>query len=161
MNDKKVIDDIVLVEYQANTLQGLIADLHNCCKDRLLVEAQRFNLPQAELKCLLLFEENKYLTGVEIAGRLEIAKSRVSVILDSLQKKGLINRINDPNDARVKLISLTVVGMKKMEEVEKFVFDLHLQLLGHINQSQRNGVISALEVLRSSMKIMRAQLMNQ
>jgi len=158
MNDKKIIDDIRLAEYQANTLQVLIADIHDCCKDRLMMEAKRFHLPQAELKCMLMFIDHKYLTAVELAIKLEIAKSRASVILEGLEKKKLIQRTEDPNDARVKLISLTTDGMKKVQEIEAFVFKLHYKLLDKIDPSQRDGVISSLEILRSSMKTMKAQM---
>jgi len=44
----------------------------------------------AELKCLTLFDGHKYLTGGEVAGMLEVAKSRATVILDGLEKKGFV-----------------------------------------------------------------------
>ncbi|MBW2521791.1 MAG: winged helix-turn-helix transcriptional regulator, partial [Deltaproteobacteria bacterium] len=120
-------------------------------------EARVFKLPQAELKCLMLFEGHKYLTGVEIAGMLEVAKSRATVIIENLEKRGLVQRSADPNDARVKLISLTPAGQRKVREIEEFMFDLHQQLLGQIDPDQRAGVIAALETLRSSMEAVKAQ----
>ena len=158
MNDMHgTIDDRVL-EYQANKLQELIGEVHNCCKDRFAHEAKAFKMPQAELKCLMLFEGHKYLTGIEIAGMLEVAKSRAAVIIESLEKKGLVQRSPDPNDARVKLINLTPKGQRKVREIEEFMFDLHQQLLRQIAPTQRANVITALETLRSSMEAVKAQL---
>jgi DNA-binding MarR family transcriptional regulator len=105
----------------------------------------------------MLFEGHKYLTGVEIAGMLEVAKSRATVIIENLEKRGLVQRSADPNDARVKLISLTPAGQRKVREIEEFMFDLHQQLLGQIDPDQRAGVIAALETLRSSMEAVKAQ----
>jgi len=154
MNDiTGTIDDRVL-EYQANKLQELISEVHNCCKDRFAHEAKAFKMPQAELKCLMLFEGHKYLTGIEVAGMLEVAKSRAAVI----EKKGLVQRSPDPNDARVKLINLTPKGQRKVREIEDFMFDLHQQLLSQIDPAQRPNVISALETLRSSMEAVKAKL---
>jgi DNA-binding MarR family transcriptional regulator len=158
MNNVNRTTDLRVIEYQANKLQELISELHNCCKERYTKEAKAFRMPQAELRCLMLFEGHKYLTGIQIAGLLEVAKSRATVIIENLEKKKLVQRSQDPNDARVKLISLTPAGQRKVREIEEFMFSLHQQLLDHIDPAQRTGVISALETLRSSMEAVKAQL---
>jgi len=158
MNNVNTTLDLRVIEYQANKLQELISEVHNCCKDRFTHEAKAFKLPQAELKCLMLFEGHKYLTAMSIAGMLEVAKSRATVIIESLEKKDLVQRSADPNDARVKLISLTPKGQRKVREIEEFMFDLHQQLLRQIDPGQRASVINALETLRSSMEAVKAQL---
>jgi DNA-binding MarR family transcriptional regulator len=158
MNDNRNSDDERVLEYQANKLQELIGELHNCCKERYTNEAKAFNMPQAELRCLMLFEGHKYLTGIQIAGLLEVAKSRATVIIENLEKKGLVQRVPDPNDARVKLINLTPAGQRKVRKIEEFMFTLHQQLLDQIDPAQRPGVINALETLRSSMEAVKAKL---
>lgn len=157
MNDVNQTNDVRVLEYQANKLQELIGELHNCCKERYATEAKAFKVPQAELRCLMLFEGHKYLTGIQISGLLDVAKSRATVIIENLVKKGLVQRSQDPNDARVKLINLTPVGQRKVREIEEFMFTLHQQLLDHIDPIQRTGVITALETLRSSMEAVKTQ----
>ena len=159
MNDVNQANNVRVLEYQANKLQELIGELHNCCKERYATEAKAFKVPQAELRCLMLFEGHKYLTGIQIAGLLDVAKSRATVIIENLVKKGLVQRSQDPNDARVKLISLTPVGQRKVREIEEFMFTLHQQLLDHIDPIQRTGVITALETLRSSMEAVKSHLL--
>ena len=158
MNDVNKTNDERVIEYQANKLQELIGELHNCCKERYTTEAKAFRVPQAELRCLMLFDGHKYLTGIQIAGLLEVAKSRATVIIENLERKGLVQRSPDPNDARVKLINLTPAGQKKVREIEEFMFSLHQQLLGQIDPAQRTNVITALETLRSSMEAVKAKL---
>lgn len=159
MNDVNQTNDVRVLEYQANKLQELIGELHNCCKERYATEAKAFKVPQAELRCLMLFEGHKYLTGIQISGLLDVAKSRATVIIENLVIKGLVQRSQDPNDARVKLISLTPVGQRKVREIEEFMFTLHQQLLDHIDPIQRTGVITALETLRSSMEAVKSHLL--
>jgi len=159
MNDVNQTNDVRILEYQANKLQELIGELHNCCKERYATEAKAFKVPQAELRCLMLFEGHKYLTGIQISGLLDVAKSRATVIIENLVIKGLVQRSQDPNDARVKLISLTPVGQRKVREIEEFMFTLHQQLLDHIDPIQRTGVITALETLRSSMEAVKSHLL--
>ena len=158
MNDDNQTNDVRVLEYQANKLQELIGELHNCCKERYSTEAKVFKVPQAELRCLVLFEGHKYLTGIQIAGLLDVAKSRATVIIENLVKKGLVQRSQDPNDARVKLINLTPAGQRKVREIEEFMFTLHQQLLDYIDPIQRAGVITALETLRSSMEAVKSHL---
>ena len=69
-----------------------------------------------------------------------------------------MQRSQDPNDARVKLINLTPAGQRKVREIEEFMFELHQQLLDQIDPSQRPSVINALETLRSSMEAVKAKL---
>lgn len=158
MNDMGSTNGTQMLEYQANKLQDLIHDMNNCCQERIYLEAQVFGLPPSEIKCLLLFDGHRYLTGVEVAARMEVAKSRATVIIDNLVRRGLVQRSPDPNDARVKLVSLTPDGQRKVREIEDFVFHLHRQLLGRIDSGQRSAVISSLEVLRSAMESVKARM---
>ena len=156
--NKIIEDNTQLVEYQVNKLQELITEMHNCCQERIFLEAKMFGLPPSELKCLMLFDGHRYLTGMEVSGKLEVAKSRATVIIDSLVRKGLVQRAPDPSDARVKLVSLTPVGHRKVREIEDLVFHLHHQLLDEIETSQRASVISSLETLRAAMEVVKSHL---
>jgi len=49
-----------LTRYQANRLQDLITEIVDCCQEKTIYQARKFNLTQAELKCLLLFKEGRY-----------------------------------------------------------------------------------------------------
>ena len=106
----------------------------------------------------MLFEGHRYLSCGEIAGKLQVAKSRACVVLVSLEKKGYVRKTSDPNDDRVKLISLSPVGQCKVKEIEDYIFHLHHQLFEQIPFSLRTTVINSLEVLNASMKEMKAKM---
>ncbi len=130
-----------------------------CCEDRNLLQAKRFSLPYAELKCLLLFKGEKYLTVKGIAIKLDVAKSRVTKLIDNLSKKGLVNRIDDPEDARIRLISLSVKGRALADEVEEFQEYLFQQILLQLDKRERGVLLSHLGTLRSAMEVVKKKFL--
>lgn len=141
-----------LVEYQASRLRSLIGEMLKCCEERRTEEQRVFGLPHSELKCLLLFEGERYLTVKGIAERLQVAKSRVTKIVDGLVHKGLVERVEDPEDGRIKLIRLSPAGRRTMEEVEKFQSEIHRYILLQMDPQERKAVLKELETLRSAME---------
>jgi DNA-binding MarR family transcriptional regulator len=129
-----------------------------CCDDRKLYESKRFELPYAELKCLLLFKGERYLTVKQIATNLDVAKSRITKLINSLELKGLVERIADPQDARMKLISLTPYGQRMMEKVNFFQKDLHRKILLQFSEEERKKVLSNVELLRAAMESVKGKM---
>jgi DNA-binding MarR family transcriptional regulator len=147
-----------LLNYQTARLRNLTQEIVKCCTDRKLYESQKFGMPYAELNFLMQFDGERYLTVKSIAQKLEIAKSRVTIIVDGLLKKGLVEKINDPKDTRIKLISLTPSGKKKAAEIETFLEKIHREILLQFGDDERKNVISQLELLRSSMEAVKGTL---
>lgn len=140
------------MDYQTVRLQTLVNEMVECCDDRKLYESQRFGLPYAEVRCLMLFRGERYLTVKGIAQNLEVAKSRVTKIVSGLLEKGLVEMIDDPKDGRIKLISLSPAGQKKSEEIDAFHRDIHRQILLQLDDRERQIMLSYLDLLRSAME---------
>jgi DNA-binding MarR family transcriptional regulator len=147
-----------LLGYQTQRLQELIAEILKCCEDRKLYETGKFGLPYAELRCLLLFEGERYLTVKGIAQKLDVAKSRVTKIVNGLKNKVLVEQVDDPHDARIKLISITPAGKKKAQEITVFQRGLYRQILLHLDADERKGLFTYLELLRTAMEVVKEQL---
>ena len=158
MNNRSSETVDALLGYQTQRLQDLIEEVVHCCKERTVFLSKKFNIPEAELRCLMLFGEERYLTAKGIAQKLDVAKSRVTKIINGLIQKRLVESVDDPKDARVKLIGLTSEGQRKSKELSTVVTDLHQKLLLEFEPEQRKMVISCLEVLRSSMEAVKNQL---
>jgi DNA-binding MarR family transcriptional regulator len=129
-----------------------------CCEDRKVYESGKFALPYAELKCLLLFDGQRYLTVKDSAQKLEVAKSRVTKIVNGLKEKQLVEEIDDPKDARIKLISLTPAGRTRFNEIAAFQRGLYRTLLLQVDADERKHVLSKLELLRSAMEAVKENL---
>ena len=132
--------------------QGLITKLFQCCQERHQYQCERFGLPDAELRCLSLFGEERYLTPKGIALKMNLVKSRISKIVSGLVKKELIQKIADPEDSRVTLLSLTAKGQNKLNDINKFLDEMHMEVLGQMEPEQRKTMITNLELLKASME---------
>jgi len=158
MNDRETNFNDALLDYQSQKLEDLIAEVVRCCKERTSFLSKKFDIPEAELRCLMLFGEERYLTAKGISQRLDVAKSRVTKIINGLLQKRLVESIDDPKDARVKLIGLTSKGQKQSRELNDVTKDLHQKLLLEFEPEQRKMVISCLEILRASMEAVKNQM---
>jgi DNA-binding MarR family transcriptional regulator len=154
-NTAQVLD--TLLTYQTRKLQDLMAEILQCCRQRTSFLSHKYRMPEAELRCLQLFSGERYLTAKGIAQKLEVAKSRVTKILDGLIQKDLVETIDDPKDARIKLITLTPDGQKKAAEIGALTRELHERLLLEFEPEQRKSVLACLEMLRASMEAVKKQ----
>ncbi|MBC8440091.1 MAG: winged helix-turn-helix transcriptional regulator [Deltaproteobacteria bacterium] len=141
-----------VTEFQLVEFQKLIARLFQCCQDRMQYQSDRFKLPDAELRCILSFEDERYLTPKNIASRMNVGKSRVTKIISGLEEKKLIQRIKDPEDSRIYLISLTNAGKKKVLKIKQFHDDIHEKILLQVNQEQRKNMLANLDLLKACME---------
>jgi len=141
-----------ITEYQLNEFHTLINMLFRCCQERLQYQSRKFDLPDAELRCLMLFQEEKYLTSKSICVKMDVGKSRITKIIAGLQGKGLIKRIKDPEDSRVSLISITPSGKKKMIGIKKFQNDLYRVILSQVDDEERKRLLTNLDLLKSCME---------
>jgi len=145
-------------EYQLVKFQELIARLFQCCQERMQYQCERFQLPDAEFRCLGLFGEERYLTAKSIALRMNVVKSRVSKIIDGLIKKKLIQRIKDPEDSRIQLLSLTAEGQKKINEINGFLEDVYSEVLSGMAPDQRQAMLTNLDILKASMEAVKEMM---
>jgi DNA-binding MarR family transcriptional regulator len=152
MNDYKAGSRPDISSYQLDKFQEVIAKLFQCCQERMQYQCERFSLPDAELRCLTLFGEERYLTAKSIAHKMNVVKSRVSKIIDGLIGKNLIQRVKDPEDSRISLLSLTADGQAKLNEINQFLNDIHSRVLLQMAPDQRQSVLTNLDILKASME---------
>jgi DNA-binding MarR family transcriptional regulator len=159
MAEKDMTDTVLEVpSYQLKQFQELIMKLFQCCQERMQYQCERFGLPDAEFRCLMLFGEERYLTAKGIAHKMNVVKSRVSKIVDGLIKKKLIQRIKDPEDSRISLLSLTAEGQKKLSNINGFLQDIHHQVLLQMAPDQRKTVLTNLDILKASMEAVKEMM---
>ncbi len=93
---------------------------------------------------ILLRHGDRIPQGV-LAERVGIEGATIVRVVDELERDGLIQRIADDADRRVKLIQLTEDGRVVATQVEKSATRLRAQFLGDFNSQE---VDIAMEVLR-------------
>lgn len=158
MNDFEANLTADIPNFQLEQFQELITKLFHCCQERVQYQSERFKLPDAELRCLMLFGEERYLTPKGITTKMNVVKSRVTKIINGLERKKLVRRIKDPEDSRVYLLSLTSKGQEKLTEVNDFLKEIYSEVLMQMQPQQRKVTLSALEVLTASMNAVKEMM---
>lgn len=104
------------------------------------------NLSDAKAVPLIMLKRHgdRVPQGV-LAERVGIEGATIVRVVDELEKDGLIQRIADDTDRRVKLIQFTDEGRAVAAKAEKVAARLRVELLGDLDP---DAVDAALEVLR-------------
>jgi DNA-binding MarR family transcriptional regulator len=87
-----------------------------------------------------------------------VVKSRISKIVDGLIRKKLIQRIKDPEDSRISLLSLSSEGHKKLNEINYFLENVHHQVLSQMAPDQRMAMLTNLDILKASMEAVKEMM---
>ena len=68
-------------------------------------------------------EDNINSSPATIAAHLEIDRPTASGIIDRLETQGWVKRVNNPNDKRSFIITVTEKAMEKFKEIEAISFE--------------------------------------
>lgn len=155
MNEKETQEPPNIPERQIEQFHETITKLYQCCQERMQFQSEKFDLPDAELRCLMLFANERYLTAKSIAYKMNVVKSRITKIIDGLGDKKLVKRLKDPADSRVTLIRLTSAGHAKLAQIKAFQDFIYREVLGNMAPEQRKTMITNLELLKVSMEALK------
>ncbi|MFF8956810.1 MarR family winged helix-turn-helix transcriptional regulator [Streptomyces sp. NPDC014894] len=119
---------------------------------RALMDAERPILDAHALSMwaytvLLHLDETPIRTQAALAEAVRADKTRIIAVLDDLETRGLIRRLPDPGDRRVRLLSLTAEGRRLRDEVQSAVQDGEERLLAALSPRDRAGFIEGLRTL--------------
>lgn len=111
-----------------------------------------FDLTEAQYNILIVLKlENKKLTQVEIGERLVSSRANITLILDKMEKKGLVKRERIENDRRVLMVDLTAKGRKLVDAVEaKYVAEVE-RLMSSLTETECKEMSRLLEKLRAAL----------
>lgn len=107
--------------------------------------ANSHNLSVAEMHTLVAVGKHDPDTMTNIASKLLINVSTLSIAINKLEKKGYVERIRTEEDRRVVRIKLTNKGRKALEAHEKFYFDMVEEACGDMDEQEKRIFIQSLE----------------
>lgn len=87
-------------------------------------------------KILMFINENKEVTANDIGKYIHSNKSSLSKVLNNLEKNGYIERIEDKNDTRKKIIKLTNKSLKIVDTLDKDASELSELLMVGIKKEE-------------------------
>ncbi|MGZ0148952.1 MarR family winged helix-turn-helix transcriptional regulator [Kribbella sp. WER1] len=95
-------------------------------------------------------DETPVRTQAALAEAIGADKSRIIGTLDELQRAGLIERTPDPDDRRVRLLSITPQGRTVRRTVRKDIQAAELQVLDGLPVAERKTFLRLLQQLHAS-----------
>ena len=84
------------------------------------------------------------LTPKEIAQNLRVENSTISGVLDRMQKRGLIDRVLDPNNRRSIRVEVTPEGLKIKDAVLQCIEELNDDVLKDFSVEDREKLVELL-----------------
>ena len=87
----------------------------------------------------------------ELAGKLSVSRSRVTRIMDALEKKGLVTRKRDEADHRNVNLEATKKGIEVFNRASSFRIAAGGSLMERLGPVQRKRVVACLELLQRMM----------
>ena len=136
--------------------KGSVAVEYTNCINYLLTIAQHevflifsenlsdFGITPGQYGVLACLWENETLSPKEIATLLQVENSTISGVLDRMQKRGLIDRVLNPNNRRSISVKATAAGMALKEPVQKKMEELNEAVLHNFSQQEREELFSLL-----------------
>lgn len=113
--------------YNAGLLQGKAYRVISTYISEILLP---YNISLPEWKLLGQLAERGNMKLAKIAALLCVEAPLVTSLVNSLEKKGLVKRTNDPQDRRAKVLEGTPKAMKMLDAIEPKV-NARLRILMH------------------------------
>ena len=140
-------NQVQLNAYSTGLLQGkAYSRLHVALTQALLP----YNLSIPEWKLLGQIHENGKVRLTELAELLSYDPPMVTKLAKLLEKKKLLQRLQDPHDERAKIVSITKSGTDLVKEIEPVAKKTMAQILRGVTREELLTYIKVLTVIVSN-----------
>jgi DNA-binding MarR family transcriptional regulator len=123
-------------ELLSNTM-FLVAKVGFACKARAVEEFERAGFSMYHYSVLALLGEQARETQATIADALQVDRSQLVGVLDTLEERGLIDRKRDPSDRRRHTVSLTAEGERELVRLRGIAKSLEREFLAPLDEQSR------------------------
>lgn len=102
-------------------------------------------LSPVEFSCLVLLAFNPGATPKQLAEALAMVAPAITVLLDRLEKRGLIERVRSDSDRRALLVTLTPAGSELAHKAHALSMDMEREVLKTLSVAERAILIELLQ----------------
>ncbi len=106
-----------------------------------------FELKKVEFSLLMVVKANDAIAPKRLARALAVTAPNLTMLLDRLQERGLINRERNPADGRSQHVVLTPAGQRLAHEAEAAAGPMEQSLLKHLSRAEHAMLIELLDKL--------------
>lgn len=119
---------------------------------------RRFDLTEAQFNVLFALKFTpKNITQAELGKRLVVTRASITSVLDKLESKGLVKRVDVPENRRIHHVELTEAGRKLVNEAEPLYRKEVHEVLGDLGDSECQTLIGLTERVREHARAMIAR----
>jgi len=134
---------------QTSPARAVHAALQGFGRDLLTVDDPTLDLPVRQLKvCLALFRRSCSMS--EISREIGLSPSAVTQVSDRLVRRGLVERVFQDGDRRVRKLKLTPKGLHLMSTHEEKQLERIAAALERLSQRELDQMLAGLNILTQS-----------
>ena len=124
--------------------------------DQLQIRLERlfrqFGLTTSQYNVLrILRGEGQPLPITEIAARTVTVVPGMTGVIDRLETAEMVRRDRSAEDRRVIYVEITPKALEVLAKLDKPLMELHAQMLGRLNDTEKRDIVRLMEKLRSSL----------
>lgn len=134
----------------------LVHDVARLLRRRFEDEARLHGFTLPQWRALAEISRSAGLSQVSLAVAIDTDQMTVSGILSRLEKRGLIERYQDPNDSRAKLARLTPTGRDLVATARHVGRELHERAFAGLDAAERAQLATSLGRVRDTLNSMTA-----
>ena len=111
---------------------------------------RQFDLTEAQFNVLFALKfASEDITQAELGKRLVVTRASITSVLDKLESKNLVKRVDVPNNRRIHHVVLTKEGLDLIVKAEPVYRDEIYHVLTDLNMDECQQLITHLEQIRS------------
>lgn len=129
----------------AEEIAELTFKLLASCQKKESRLAKTLHITVSEFRCLRVFRGEQRLSIKTLIERIELSGSRLTRILDSLEKSGFLVRSIDPDDRRSISVHLSKRGIELSAVLEKNYIKMHEEILSGIPSTMHVPLVNGLQ----------------
>jgi DNA-binding MarR family transcriptional regulator len=104
------------------------------------------------IEILGLLSRNDGINQQEIGNKVSKDKSSITYLINSLVKRGLVQRIENKDDRRNKQIFLTIKGKQIVETVYPWALELYKKAAGDFNQNEIKNALLLVKKMTTNLE---------
>ncbi|BAK74444.1 MAG: MarR family winged helix-turn-helix transcriptional regulator [Arcobacter sp.] len=128
-----------------------IAKVRNSIKNEMEIALSPYELTTTQFVVLLKLCEKDRMTQKDLANETDYKQSALTLILDKLEAKGLVNRESKKNDRRAYLIAITNKGKELKDILINLSLELEKKVLQGISETEKDVFISMLDKIMENL----------
>lgn len=143
-------DDIIHIKALGEAVSVVRDAMRHFVQRRLREE--NIDLTFEMLQVISTLMEQGEINQQEIANLLNKDKTSITYLLDNLTKRGLVTRMEDPDDRRNKIIHRTEAGRQLTDQLTPIIQELHATVSKGMSADDLKNLTASLLIIKSNLK---------